>query len=52
MRKDEAHELVDRMPPDATRDDLMQEIYVRKALEKGMADSRAGRKKQRAASIA
>ena len=29
MEKDEAHKLIDRMPPDATWDDLMREIYVR-----------------------
>ena len=29
MEKEEAHRLIDRMPPEATRDDLMREIYVR-----------------------
>ncbi len=28
MRKDEAHELVNRMPENATWDDLIEEIYV------------------------
>jgi hypothetical protein len=41
--KDEAIRLVERMPEDATWDDLMYEIYVRQALERGMADSKAGR---------
>ncbi len=43
MRKDEAHELVNRMPDDATWDDLIDEIYVRQVIERGLADSRAGR---------
>ena len=43
MAKDEAHRLVERMPQGATWDDLMHEIYVRQAVEKGLADSRAGR---------
>ena len=43
MEKDEAHKLIDRMPPDATWDDLMREIYVREAIEHGLADSKAGR---------
>jgi hypothetical protein len=30
MEKDEAHKIIDRMPPNATWDDLMREIYVRK----------------------
>jgi hypothetical protein len=43
MRKDEAHELVNRMPEGATWDDLMEEIYVRQVIEQGLSDSRAGR---------
>ena len=34
------------MPPQATWDDLMHEIYVRQAIEQGLADSQAGRTKQ------
>jgi len=45
LNKDEAHGLVDRMPDDATWDDLMHEIYVRKVIEKGLADSREARVK-------
>ncbi|WP_305043975.1 hypothetical protein [Geoalkalibacter sp.] len=41
--KEEAHKLVDRLPDDATWDDLMHEIYVRETIERGLADSRAGR---------
>jgi len=43
MRKDEAHELVNRMPEDATWDDLIDEIYVRQVIEQGLSDSKAGR---------
>ena len=45
MEKEEAHKLIDRMPPNATWDDLMREIYVREAIERGLADSRTGRTK-------
>jgi hypothetical protein len=41
--KDEARKLVEKMPDDSTWDDLMQEIYVRQAIEAGLADSQAGR---------
>jgi predicted transcriptional regulator len=43
MLKEEAYKLIDRMPANATWDDLMHEIYVREAIEKGLADSTAGR---------
>ena len=43
MEKEEAHRLVDRMPRNATWDDLMHEIYVREVVERGLADSKAGR---------
>lgn len=43
MEKSEAHKLIDRLPENATWDDLMHEIYVREAIERGLADSRAGR---------
>ncbi|MDI6764312.1 MAG: hypothetical protein QME83_15000 [Thermodesulfobacteriota bacterium] len=45
MEKEEAHKLIDQMPPNATWDDLMREIYVREAIERGLADSRTGRTK-------
>ena len=45
MEKEEAHRLIDRMPPEATWDDLMREIYVREAIERELADSNAGRTK-------
>ena len=45
MEKEKAHKLIDRMPPNATWDDLMHEIYVREAIESGLADSKTGRTK-------
>jgi hypothetical protein len=41
--KDEARRLIERLPDDATWDDLMHEIYVRQAIEAGLEDSRAGK---------
>jgi hypothetical protein len=41
--KEEARRLVEQLREDSTWDDLMQEIYVRQAIESGLADSRAGR---------
>jgi len=43
MEKEQAHRLIDQMPKRATWDDLIHEIYVRAAIEKGLDDSRAGR---------
>jgi hypothetical protein len=45
MEKEQAHKLVDRMPANATWDDLIYEIYVREMIERGLADSRANRTK-------
>ena len=41
--KAEAHRLVDQLPSDASWDDLMYEVYVRQAVEAGLADAAAGR---------
>jgi predicted transcriptional regulator len=41
--KDEARRLIERLPDNATWDDLMHEIYVRQAIEAGLEDSREGR---------
>jgi predicted transcriptional regulator len=41
--KEEAMRLVERLADDSTWDDLMHEIYVRQAIESGLADSQAGR---------
>ncbi len=41
--KQEAFNLLEKLPQDATWDDLMYEIYVRQAIETGLEDSEAGR---------
>ena len=41
--KQQAHQLVEELPDNATWDDLMYEIYVRQAIETGIRDSDAGR---------
>ena len=43
MKKDDAHKIIDRMPENATWDDLMREIYVREVIERGLSDSEEGR---------
>jgi predicted transcriptional regulator len=41
--KEEARRLIEKLPDDATWDDVMHEIFVRQAIEAGMADGEAGR---------
>ena len=41
--KQEARRLVEKLPEDATWDDLVYQIYVRQAIEAGLEDSEAGR---------
>ncbi len=41
--KEEAHHLLEKLPKNATWDDLMYEIYVRQTIEAGLEDSKAGR---------
>ena len=41
--KDEARKLIEKLPENSTWDDVMREIYVRQAIESGLADSQAGR---------
>jgi hypothetical protein len=41
--KEEAPKLINNLPDNSTWDDLMHEIYVRQAIETGLADSEAGR---------
>ena len=41
--KEEARQLVERLPDTATWDDLMEEIYVRQAVERGLRDVETGR---------
>ena len=38
--KEEARRLLERLPADATWEDLQYEIYVRQAVEAGLKDSR------------
>ena len=41
--KQQAYRLLEKLPENATWDDLMYEIYVRQAIEAGLEDSEAGR---------
>lgn len=41
--KEEARRLVEKLPENSTWEDLVHEIYVRQAVESGLADSQAGR---------
>jgi predicted transcriptional regulator len=41
--KDQARRIVDSLPDDATWDDLMYRLYVREAIDAGIADADAGR---------
>ncbi|MCP4643184.1 MAG: hypothetical protein GY851_22240 [bacterium] len=43
MSRDWAHRLIERMPDNATWDDLMHKIYLHDAIEQGSADSAEGR---------
>lgn len=41
--KEEARQLIEKLPENSTWEDLMEQIYVRKTVEAGLADSDAGR---------
>ena len=41
--KEEARQILERLPDDATWEDLQYEIYVRQAIEAGLKDCREGR---------
>ena len=41
--KDEARQIIERLPETATWDDLMEEIYLRQVIDHGLEDSDAGR---------
>lgn len=41
--KPDAQRLVENLPDSATWDDLAYEVYVRQAVERGLADAEAGR---------
>ncbi len=43
INKNDAKALIDQMPDDATWDDLVEEICLRIAVERGLADVAAGR---------
>jgi len=45
LMKDDAHKLVDQLPMNATWDDLLDKIYVREVIEKGLDDSKLGQTK-------
>ncbi len=42
-RKQQAHALIDKLPDNATWDDMMRELYEHQAIERGLADSDADR---------
>lgn len=41
--KDEAHRLLDKLPDDATWDDVVYELVVRRSIERGLDDADSGR---------
>jgi len=41
--KAHAREIIDRLPDSASWDDVMYELYVREAIDAGLADVAAGR---------
>jgi predicted transcriptional regulator len=41
--KQQAHELLARLPDDATWDDVVYQMAVRRSIERGLADANAGR---------
>jgi predicted transcriptional regulator len=41
--KAHARDAIERLPDDATWDDVMYELYVRESIDKGLADVAAGR---------
>ena len=43
LKKEDALAMIEGLPDGSTWDDLMYAIYVRKSVEAGMADSKAGR---------
>jgi hypothetical protein len=40
--KEEARRLIERLPEDATWEDIQYEVHVRQAIEAGLKDSREG----------
>ena len=42
-RKQQAHALIDKLPDNATWDNMMRELYEHRAIERGLTDSDADR---------
>jgi len=40
--KEQMRDLIDDLPEEATWEDLMEQVYVRQSIEKGLKDSREG----------
>ncbi len=43
LQKEIAHKIINDMPDGSSWDDLMRELYVREAVERGYADSVSGK---------
>lgn len=43
MIKNEARALIDKLPDDATWEDLMAQIYFKKNVDRGLSDLKAGK---------
>jgi predicted transcriptional regulator len=41
--KERVEEIVHKLPPDATYDEIMRELAFERMVERGLADSRAGK---------
>ena len=41
--KEQMRDLIDDLPEETTWEDLMEQIYVRQSIEKGLKDSRKGK---------
>jgi predicted transcriptional regulator len=41
--KEEARQLIERLPESASWDELMEQIWIRQSMEAGIADSEAGK---------
>jgi len=41
--KDAARQIIERLPEEATWDDIMYELYVKQKIEEGLADIEVGR---------
>ena len=41
--KEKAHQLLDKLPDNATWDDVVYELAIRRSIERGLSDAEAGR---------